>query len=365
MIITMVSGMLLATGSGCSPPTEQDRINIAEALSSPTTAACYEKADAPLIMEFPRDAGSHDTFQTEWWYYTGNLKTSQGRDFGYQLTFFRQALSCEPVSGASKWRTQQLYFAHFAITDAQANAFFSDLRMTRQSIGLAGARGNPYKVWIDDWRAEQIDDHLTLTARGEGMTLHLVLSATKPILLQGNQGLSRKGREPFNASYYYSLPRLETRGTLAIGPDNHKVAGLSWFDHEWSTRALDADVAGWDWFSVHLDDGRDLMVCQVRGADGQPNGYAFGSLSFPDGRYEILSADAFSIKTKGVWTSPATGRQYPGQWEIRVPGQDLALAVTPVIQNQEHTHLFAYWEGAARFIGNGINGLGYVELTGY
>lgn len=360
----------MLTAFGCSSPQEQDqisidRINIMQALSSTAEGECYDKADAPRPIGFPKDAGSHDGFRTEWWYYTGNLKNNQGRHFGYQLTFFRQALSCEPVKGASKWRTRQLYFAHFAVTDTRSGTFYSNLRMNRQSLGIAGSQQNPYTVWVDDWRVRQVNDRLVLTARGDEILLELVLTQEKPVILQGNQGLSRKGRKPFNASFYYSLPRLKTSGTLQVGPDIHKVDGNTWFDHEWSTSALDADVSGWDWFSAHLDDGRDFMVCQIRKPDGTPNNYGFGSLCFPDGTYEILNKDDFTIQTKGYWTSPATGRRYPGAWEITLPGHGIKMAVTPVIPNQEHIHMFPYWEGAARFSGKEINGFGYVELTGY
>ncbi len=365
VIFFFFSLVLLSMGLGCSPPPEQDRVNISRVLSSSIGTGCYDKAEAIVDIRVPEDSGSHDTFQTEWWYYTGNLETSQGRQFGYQLTFFRQALSCEPVNGSSKWRTRQLYFSHFAVTDIKNNTFVSDARMNRQSLGIAGAKSHPYRVWVGDWRAEQVKDHLVLNAKGEKIRIQLYLSEKKPMIRQGKQGLSRKGKARSNASYYYSLPRLGTTGTLEIGTDTYRVKGNSWFDHEWSTSALDANVAGWDWFSVHLSDGRDLMVCQVRRADGTPNGYGFGSISFPDGSYEILSENMFSIQTKAYWTSPATHKQYPSRWEIFLPGYGIVLDAEPVVQDQEHTHMFAYWEGSVRFSGNGFGGLGYVELTGY
>lgn len=365
ILFFLVPVVLMTMGLGCSPPPEQDRVNISRALSSAIGTACYENAEAVVDIKFPEDSGPHDTFQTEWWYYTGNIETSQGQQFGYQLTFFRQALSCEPVSGNSKWRTRQLYFSHFAVTDMKNNTFMSDFRMNRQSLGIAGAKSRPYRVWVDDWRVEQVKDHLVLNAKSEKIRIQLFLSNEKPMILQGKKGLSRKGKDPSNASYYYSLPRLGTKGTLEIGPDTYKVTGHSWFDHEWSTSALDADVAGWDWFSVHLSDGRDLMVCQVRRSDGTPNGYGFGSLSFPDGTYKILSENMFSIRPKAYWTSPVTGMRYPSQWEIAIPDFGIVLDAIPLVQDQEHTHMFAYWEGAVRFSGDRIGGLGYVELTGY
>lgn len=361
----LVFGMFGLSLPGCSPPQEPDKIPIAQALSAPGAGDCFQRATTPGAIEFPRDLGPHDMFQTEWWYYTGNLKTSSGRHFGYQLTFFRRALSCEPVTGDSQWRTRQMYFAHFAVTDTQDNAFYSDQRMNRQSLGIAGAQSRPYGVWIDDWQAKQANGGLVLLARGEKTRIRLHLTASKPPILQGVQGLSPKGPEKSNASHYYSLPRLETQGVLEIGPNRYTVRGHSWFDHEWSTQALDTDVAGWDWFSVHLDNGQDLMVCQIRKADGTPNGYGFGSISFPDNTHKILGPDDFSLHTQEYWTSPATGRRYPGKWTLTLPGLGLSLAILPVIQNQEHTHMLTYWEGAARFEGKGIRGLGYVELTGY
>jgi predicted secreted hydrolase len=206
---------------------------------------------------------------------------------------------------------------------------------------------------------------LTLTAKGDKIKVQLSLTPEKQVVPQGSNGLSRKGQKPFNASYYYSIPRLETHGTIAIGTATYRVKGNTWFDHEWSTSVLGDNIAGWDWFSVHLADGRDLMVCQIRQADGTPNGYGFGSLSSSDGAYEILSEKNFSIRVRRQWKSPITGNLYPSQWDIALPGHGIDLRVTPMIPAQEHTHTMAYWEGAARFKGNGIEGMGYVELTGY
>ncbi|ACN17354.1 putative ABC-type transport system, hydrolase component [Desulforapulum autotrophicum HRM2] len=361
----IIAGLLAFTASGCNRPPEPERINIARVLSSTEPAGCFDTAKSSIDIELPKDAGPHDAFKTEWWYYTGNLETSRARHFGYQLTFFRQALSCEPVGGTSKWRTRQLYFAHFAITDTRNNAFYSNFRMNRQSLDIAGATSLPFQVWIDDWHVTQAGTNLTLAAKGDTMKLQLTLTAEKQVVFQGNNGLSRKGKKPFNASYYYSIPRLETHGTVSIGTDKYQVKGKTWFDHEWSTSALGDDIAGWDWFSAHLDDGRDLMICQIRQADGAPNGYGFGSLSRSNGTYEILSEAQFSIRALRQWKSPTTGNQYPSLWDIKLPDHGINLRVTPVIQDQEHTHMMAYWEGAARFKGKGINGLGYVELTGY
>ena len=361
--------LFLALG-GCRPE-KTDGVNIVQALSAEAGGDCFEKAKFPAALDFPKDHGPHPSFQTEWWYYTGNLRTDENRHFGYQLTFFRRAMACESgealPSGSSRWRTRQIYFAHFAVTDTRDNRFYASSRMNRQSLDIAGSSAVPFRVWVDNWSAQDRSGKLMLTAGENDILLNLELTQKGPLLLQGDQGFSRKGPGLSNASYYYSLPRLTTRGTLKIGSQTHTVTGNSWFDHEWSTTALDRDVTGWDWFSIHLKDGRDLMVCQIRDAHGRPNGYGFGSLARPDGTYEILTSDQFSIRPTGYWTSPSTGKRYPGRWEIALPGQDLVLGVVPVIPDQEHAHLIVYWEGAVQVEGGNkqIQGQGYAELTGY
>ncbi len=345
--------------------TKAEQINIAEALSKLESDDCFETAQKTRQIELPKDAGPHNGFRTEWWYYTGNLFTAQGREFGYQLTFFRQALSCEPVQGRSKWRTRQLYFAHFAVTDTRAKHFYSDQRMNRESLGIAGAKSFPYQVWIDNWQVRQKGDQQILTAESKAFAVHLDLRPEKPVLLQGENGFSRKGKEPANASHYYSFPRLGTTGTITINDSQYRVKGVSWFDHEWNTSALGSDAAGWDWFSVHLEDGRDLMVCQVRNRNGSANGYGFGSISFSDGRVQTFKENQFDIIITGHWKSPDTGKTYPAKWQIAIPALNLNLTAIPAIPDQEHTGLFSYWEGAARFTGRHAKGMGYVEMTGY
>ena len=363
-MVWSLSGCGLSSGSD----SDADRINIVQALSSDESNDCYETADGVIPFEFPRDHGAHDRFKTEWWYYTGNLKTVKGRHFGYQLTFFRQGLACEvELAGEerSEWQTRQLYFAHFAVTDTREKRFHSGMRMNRDSLGISGALSGPFQVWIDDWQVTEKEGVLMMSARHERVSIQLQLTREKPMILQGDNGFSRKGRDDFNASYYYSLPRLATRGDIRIEDITYPVTGLSWFDHEWSTSALSEDVVGWDWFSVHLDDGRDLMVCRVRNAQGAANGYGFGSVSRVDGSFVTLSEDDFQIRVTDHWKSPESGTTYPSAWQILVPDHDISLNVVPVIPNQEHVSLFAYWEGAARFEGDSVSGMGYVEMTGY
>lgn len=379
--------------AGCNaPPQSDDTVNIAEALSSDAGDDCYEKATQPGIINFPDDLGAHKSFKTEWWYYTGNLKTPKGRHFGFQLTFFRQALDCKkslenlPVEAGetperrSAWRTRQLYFAHFAVTDTQNRRFYSAQRMNRGSLGIAGVQNLPFKAWIDDWQAVQIGSdagtlHLTARARAEKMpqtptfSIDLTLTRQKPVILQGDRGLSRKGPGLSDASHYYSYPGMSAQGVVTVAGATDQAVGYAWFDHEWSTSALGSDVAGWDWFALRLnegpDAGTDLMVCQVRRRDGTPNGYGFGAVSYPDGSYDILSQSDFTIAAQGTWASPDTGRTYPAQWGIRLKSLGISLQVTPVLAAQEHSGMFPYYEGAVRIQTASGAGLGYVELTGY
>nr|WP_319395659.1 lipocalin-like domain-containing protein [uncultured Desulfobacter sp.] len=379
--------------AGCSaPPQSGDTVNIAEALSSDDGDDCYEKATQPGIIDFPGDLGAHESFKTEWWYYTGNLKTPKGRHFGFQLTFFRQALDCKsnvenqsvedggPTEGVSAWRSRQLYFAHFAVTDTQNRKFYSAQRMNRGSIGIAGVQSAPFKAWIDDWQAVQVTSdagtlHLTARARAEKLpetpvfSIDLTLTRQKPVILQGNQGLSRKGPGPWDASHYYSFPGMAAQGVVTLAGQTAEAAGHAWFDHEWSTSALGSDVAGWDWFALRINEGpkagTDLMVCQVRRRDGSPNGYGFGAISYPDGGYDILAESNFSIEARRVWTSPDTGRTYPAQWNIRLKSIEMTLHVEPVTAAQEHSGMFPYYEGAVSVKTAQGQGLGYVEMTGY
>jgi predicted secreted hydrolase len=350
---------------GCVSPEDTERIDIARALSDARNIDCFDTVTGPEPLDFPKDAGPHENFRTEWWYYTGNLTTARGRHFGYQLTFFRQALSCDPVTGNSRWRTRQLYFAHFALTDTRKKAFHALSRMNRQSLGIAGSRAQPFTVWVDNWQVKETGAHLFLNAVSDDITLSLTLEQEKPPIFQGDRGYSKKGPGTGNASFYFSLPRLHTQGTITVGETRFQVTGNSWFDHEWSTTVLGDDVQGWDWFSAHLDDGRDLMVCRIRKADGTSNGFGFGSVSFADGTYAILSETDFTLTPLVRWKSPETGKRYPVQWQIRIPEYNLDLSVTPVMDNQEHTHTFVYWEGAMHFSGPDVQGMGYLEMTGY
>lgn len=335
----------------------------------------FERAIEPLDWQFPRDFGAHPAFQTEWWYYTGNVQTEDGRRFGYQFTIFRRAIAPpnETASSGSEWRSDQLYMAHFGLSDVADERFFHEERFSRGGAGLAGATVDPvYRVWLEDWQVIALDasaETTRITARMAGSAaLDLTLQQIKPPALQGENGLSAKSGEVGNASYYYSLTRLATEGTITIGDEVFTVAGATWKDHEFGTSALGAGALGWDWFGLQFDDNRELMVGQIRLADGGRDPNFGGLLVYPDGSTRYLPSEAFTIESVNTWTSPHTGAVYPSGWTITVDtgeAEPLRLTLTPQMLDQElHGGGIAYWEGTVRIEGD-VTGYGYAELTGY
>jgi predicted secreted hydrolase len=359
--------------AGCTP--QPLRASLV-AAAAPGNAAGFARANGPREMVFPRDQGPHEEFQTEWWYYTGNLTADTGERFGYQLTFFRRALlpQDQRATRPSSWATDQVYMAHFALTDVSGDAHRSFEKLGRGAAGLAGAQAAPYRVWLDNWSVEELPrgsagSPARLRASKDDISLDLILRDLKGPVLQGDRGYSRKGPEPGNASYYYSLPRIATSGTVTVGGRTFKVDGLSWMDHEFSTSALGADQAGWDWFSLQLDNNTELMVFQLRRADGSADGFSSGTLIAPDGTTRTLGPDDFALQPTGRWRSPRTGATYPSGWTLTVPAADLRLTFTPLLADQEMDVSYAYWEGAVKadgtMAGKPVSGSGYAELTGY
>lgn len=339
-----------------------------------TTSDAFARATAPGAVEFPRDLGPHRDYQTEWWYYTGNLQTEDGRNFGYQFTIFRRAL--QPMSKMplveepSEWRSNQIYLAHFTISDIDSNEFYATERLSRGGANLAGAQSEPYRVWLEDWSAsESVPGETRIQAKTEDVSLDITLVETMPPVLHGSGGLSQKGPEPGNASYYYSIVQQETSGRLSIGDEVFDIAGLSWKDHEYSTSALSPGSTGWDWFSLQLDNGTALMLFQIRREDGSIEPYSSGSFIDSEGTVQALSHEDWQLEVLDTWTSPTSGAEYPSRWLLQIPIIDLELEGRPLMANQELNVSTIYWEGAGEFAGtlaaDPVTARGYIEMTGY
>ena len=341
-------------------------------LLSDDGASGYALATEPRRFSFPADHGPHPEFRNEWWYLTGNLDGENGERFGFELTIFRFLLTPPREPGqTSRWHSNQVYIGHFAISDVGNKQFHVAQRVSRDSMGLAGAQAEPFRVWVEDWSiAAKPDAAMTwrVQAADQDLLLDLNLTPLKAPALNGKNGLSRKSAKPGNASYYYSISRLQTAGFLQIGTQRFTVSGLSWLDREWSSSALSADQIGWDWFALQLDDGSELMLYQLRRLDGSRDPFSAGTWISPGGDSKYFDASEFTIDITKFWDSPLGGR-YPGSWQVSVPGLDLQLDVDPVLDDQELSATVRYWEGAVDVSGKRdgeiVRGRGYVELTGY
>lgn len=332
----------------------------------------YARADRIRPLRFPADHGAHPDYRSEWWYLTGNLEDESGRRYGFQFTIFRLALSPQPRPGPSAWGTRQAYMGHFAVTDVAAGKIHAFERFSRGALGLAGGQAQPFRVWLDDWELRAQEGQAwpwLLQATEDGVGLQLQLEARKPLALQGEQGLSRKGPEPGNASYYYSFTNLAAAGELRLGEQRLKVSGSAWLDREWSTSLLSPDVQGWDWFSLQLKDGSELMLYQLRTKDGIAEEFGAGLLVPASGAPRLLSGQDFQLEPIGHWTSPKTKTTYPTAWRVRLPSLQGELQVIAATPDQELDLSVRYWEGAVDVRGRlgqqAVQGVGYMELTGY
>jgi len=352
-------------------PVAADRITVSSALGGGDHIG-YQRAYEPQPFHFPADHGPHPRFRNEWWYATGHLTDATGRQFGYQLTLFRIALAPTSPVADSAWRTQQIYMGHFALADVANNRHYSFERFSRSAVGLAGAQAEPFRVWLEDWQlmGGGLDLFpLRIDAQENGIAIHLTLNPGKPMVLQGDRGLSQKSAESGNASYYYSYTRLPTQGAIKLSEQTFAVHGASWLDREWSTSALGPDQTGWDWFALQLDDGRDLMFYRLRRKDGGADSFSNGALITANGQMRLLREDEVDLQPLGEWRSPQTGDRYPAGWRLRVAPEKLDLTVTPKVADQEMRLTVRYWEGAVAVTGRAgqqrITGQGYLEMTRY
>ena len=341
------------------------------------TAQEFRVATEGYHYAFPRDHGAHEEFRTEWWYYTGQLTAKDGRPFGYQLTFFRRGMPREQTKTLpSQWAVTQLYLAHFAVSDLGKSRFHYAEKISRAGLGKAGAARDRLHVWIDQWSAESpsaAPGTQTLQAADGDLALQLTVSPGKPLVVHGTDGISRKGSAAGRASHYYSFTRLATTGKLTLGKESFDVTGTSWMDHEFGSADLDKDLIGWDWFSLQLDDQRELMLYRLRRTDGSADPVSSGTLIDRDGRGHHLAIGNFTLEPTSYWTSPTSRARYPQRWRLTIPSQQLSLELVPRMAEQElsttRSTQVTYWEGAIETTGTAqgqpIHGQGYMELTGY
>jgi predicted secreted hydrolase len=375
-LAALACASLLVAGNG-------DPARAAHARPASPQSLGFTIATAPYRFTWPRDHAAHDGYETEWWYYTGHVRTRSGRRFGYELTFFRVGLAPgdpKPEPGQSRWRGNEIYPAHFAITDEAGQTFFHAERFAREALGMGSASRVKLAVRADDWSLDGAPvgrpDYERMTMRARASTargadaIDFVQMPEKPPAIHGAGGVSRKSGCVSCASHYYSYTRLHTTGTLVFEGTPLAVDGISWMDHEFGSSELESNQAGWDWFSIQLDDDRELMLYSLRQKDGSITPESSGSLIERDGSVHPLSRDAFATAATGSWKSPHTGGVYPSGWRVRVPSAKIDLVLTPTVLDQELAGTssgVSYWEGAVdvRDANGQSAGVGYVELTGY
>jgi predicted secreted hydrolase len=368
-LLLFMLGLVLIIG--CKPQdTPQDQsssISVASRMGSKTDAG-FQRVTEPREFVFPLDHGPHKQYATEWWYFTGNLTGQHGHTLGYQLTLFRIGLKPGTASGDSDWRSHQIMMGHLAVSDIKNVRHWSEERFSRLGAGLAGAETTPLNIWLGSWtiRGQSESELFPLQLRADTPEIAIDIKLdepAKPMVLQGDQGFSRKGEGSGNASYYYSFTRLPTSGSIRIGEQDFQVMGNSWFDREWSSSALAPDQAGWDWFALQLEDGRDLMFYRMRDKQGRAQVFSGGVLVDQNGDSIKLNLQNTHLEPIAHWKSD-DGIRYPLRWKLGIPGQQIDLTIEAAFEDQEMQHSVRYWEGAVRVTGS-HRGLGYLELSGY
>lgn len=342
-------------------------------LSLLPALAQYQQALPGYHYQFPRDNFNHPDYQTEWWYYTGNLKAADGHRFGFELTFFRQGVKRNGTM-PSDWEIRDLYLAHLAVSDLDSGKFYHTERINRSGPGLAGSSEQQSRVWNGNWQVQWKDSQQELSAVTENLSLQLRMASQKPPIIHGENGISQKAAGKGEASHYISYTRLETSGSIQLNGRTYLLEGTSWMDHEFFTNSLGKDQLGWDWMSLQLADHTEIMLYRFRRRDGSIDPFSSGTYVDTQGQSHHLRVEDFKMTPNGVsWNSPATHASYPIEWVVSIPSLNLELTVKTPLQSQELVSANAvspsYWEGAIIVAGrrNGvpISGLGYLEMTGY
>ncbi len=366
LALLIIVGLLLL---GCNKSPTESNLNLASALGGEAEQG-FKRAVEPRVFEFPKDHAQHPGFRNEWWYITGNLSDDENNHYGYQVTLFRIALTPQSPISNSNWATNQVWMAHVALTDVSAKHHAHTQRFARGAAGLAGQSDQPFRVWLEDWQilgTERGNFPWRIEVKTAQFSLALELRSRKPVVLQGQKGLSQKSSQVGNASYYYSLTRLQTRGEIIRNDQAIRVNGWSWLDREWSTSVLGADQVGWDWFSLQFFDQHELMFYRMRKHSGETDSHSAGKWVMPEGGTQALTADDMTLRVLRHWTSPS-GRRYPVSWELRIPRLQQQLIVEALLDDQEMATGIFYWEGAVKVMkgtSNELLGYGYLEMTGY
>ncbi|MES2631736.1 MAG: carotenoid 1,2-hydratase [Pseudomonadota bacterium] len=319
-----------------------------------------------MTLVFPRDHGAHPDLRTEWWYITGHA-TSAGREFGFQVTFFRTRVDATQAM-TSKFAAKQLVFAHAAVTDLQGAKLWHDQRIAREGFEVAMAAQGDTRVRLRDWSLQRAGNSYRAELPGADFSLDIECAPTQPLLLQGAQGLSRKGPQAAQASYYYSQPQLAVTGTIVLRGQRLAITGKAWLDHEWSEEVLHPEAVGWDWIGMNLDDGSALTAFRLRRQDGSALWHG-GSFRAASGATRVFGPDEVSFAAKRSWTSAVSRAAYPVEWAVRTPSGD--FTVKAALDDQELDSRAStgaiYWEGLSDLLGNAGRrvGRGYLEMTGY
>jgi len=322
---------------------------------------------------FPNDHGNHPDFKTEWWYFTGNLKSEDGKEFGYQLTFFRQGVRppSDRLPATSRFVVDHIQFVHFAISDVSRGQFYFHQDLTRGAFGESGFNHDNRLTWVEENALELLPDGgFRIVGTGAEKSIDLILKPAKPVVFHGSDGVSQKAAGPGRASHYYSYTRLITTGQVQIGDDTFSVQGLSWYDHEWATNQLTAEQQGWDWFSLQFDDGSELMLFQIRTKDGGRDSFSGGTFIHADGTTTAVKDADFVLTPGRTWKSNASGANYPVTWKLEIKSLDLKLDISARLDSQELVLTpISYWEGSIQADGTRggrrVTALGYLEMTGY
>jgi predicted secreted hydrolase len=336
----------------------------------PAHAQTWQPALPGYHYQFPQDHFAHPDYQTEWWYYTGNLHTADGRRFGFELTFFRQGVSRAAV--ASPWALQDIYMAHLALSDMQDAQFHATERINRAGPGLAGIDPSTGRIWNGNWQTVLSPTSHHLSAVGPNFALDLQLAPDTPPILHGRNGISQKADGVGHASHYISFPRMTTSGSITLDGKQFNVDGLAWMDHEFFSESMASGETGWDWLSLQLDDHSELMLYRLRHQDGTVDPYSSGTFIDTRGQSRFLSLSDFTMTPVGdTWTSPKTTATYPVAWRVTVPSLAFDLRIETPLRSQELASRVgpSYWEGAIDIAGTKsstpIHGVGYLEMTGY